>query len=53
MHGIEIFESPNLYRMAKLKLYPIKIHIPKLGPQAVLPMSYYQPRRRSITDQNV
>ena len=35
MHGIEIFESPNLNIMAKLKLYPIKIHIPELGPQAV------------------
>ena len=31
-HGIEIFESPNLNIKAKLKLYPNKIHIPKLGP---------------------
>ena len=35
MHGSEIFESLNLNITAKLKLYPIKIHIPKLGPQAV------------------
>ena len=35
MHGIEIFESPNLNITPTLKLYPIKIHMPKLGPQAV------------------
>ena len=40
MHGIEISESPNLNIMAKLKLYPIKIHIPKLGPQEVLYPGY-------------
>ena len=28
MRGTEIFESPNFNLMAKLKLYPDKIHIP-------------------------
>ena len=32
-YGTEIFETPNLNITAKLKLYPIKIHIPKLGPK--------------------
>ena len=30
-----MFESPNLKTKVKLKLYPIKVHIPELGPQAV------------------
>ena len=31
MHGIEIFESPNLNITAKLILYQVKIQKPKLG----------------------
>ena len=40
MHGIELFESPNLNIMAKLKLYPFKIHIVELGLQAVDNLHY-------------